>query len=332
MPSSLIFASLVVLWLLILVPTVARRRQEVARPSTAALAGRVLARSRPGGASRRRAGEVVGEVDVEEVDELAGTDEALDGAAGTQAAVLTHAADDAPGPRAGWDRPAPRYRPGRGGFDPNAAALAARARYAFRQRVVLGLLVGAAATVVAALLVGPLLWWAAGVLAAVLVSYLVYLRRQVRMEETIRERRAARMAGTRRPAAAEDPDLDGWARRGRAAAAGPHGDAGAAADGTTAAAQLGPATSEDEAPDDDPGVEPDVEDDAPAAPAPAPAPEAEAEAEAVEPADPGPALPRLRPVGPPPIPSGTAPLGADDLDPDLPAIDRLARYRRAAGQ
>ena len=55
MPSSMIFASLVVLWLLILVPAVARHRQEVARPSVAALSGRVLARS-----PRRRSQEVDG--------------------------------------------------------------------------------------------------------------------------------------------------------------------------------------------------------------------------------------------------------------------------------
>jgi hypothetical protein len=36
------------------------------------------------------------------------------------------------------------------------------------------------------------------------------------MEEAIRQRRAARMAGTRRPSSAEDPDLDEWAQRGRA--------------------------------------------------------------------------------------------------------------------
>ena len=41
---------------------------------------------------------------------------------------------------AGNGRP-PRYRAGRGGFDAEAAALTARARYAFRQRVVLALLV-----------------------------------------------------------------------------------------------------------------------------------------------------------------------------------------------
>ena len=55
MPSSLIFTGLVVLWLLILVPAVARHQQEVARPSGASLAGRVLARPRraePGAPNR----------------------------------------------------------------------------------------------------------------------------------------------------------------------------------------------------------------------------------------------------------------------------------------
>ena len=46
MPSSLIFTGLVVVWLLILVPAVARHQQEVARPSGASLEGRVLARPR----------------------------------------------------------------------------------------------------------------------------------------------------------------------------------------------------------------------------------------------------------------------------------------------
>ena len=45
MPSSMIFVGLVVMWLLILVPAVARRRQEVARPSVTALSGRVLERT-----------------------------------------------------------------------------------------------------------------------------------------------------------------------------------------------------------------------------------------------------------------------------------------------
>src|SRR5207248_910127 len=38
------------------------------------------------------------------------------------------------------------YRPGRGGFDPEAAEIAARAKYSFRQRVVVILLVAAVVT------------------------------------------------------------------------------------------------------------------------------------------------------------------------------------------
>ena len=116
-----------------------------------------------------------------------------------------------------WERPPARYRAGRGGFDAEAAALTARARYAFRQRVVLAMLVAAVATGVVAGVALPVLWWAHGAVDVLLVGYLVYLRRQVRLEEAIRARRAARMAGTRRPPAADDPELDEWAERGRAA-------------------------------------------------------------------------------------------------------------------
>jgi len=91
-----------------------------------------------------------------------------------------------------------RYRPGRGGFDPDAAYLAARAKYGFRQRVVLAMLLLA---VISALVAGFALaavWWAHGVLDLALVCYLGYLRRQVRIEEEIRQRRFARMAQARR--------------------------------------------------------------------------------------------------------------------------------------
>ena len=114
-----------------------------------------------------------------------------------------------------WERPPPRYRPGRGGYDPEADAETARRRYAFRQRVVLTLLVCALLTGIAAAAAFPLVWGAHGAIDLALVIYLVYLRRQVRMEAAIRERRAARMAGTRRTLAADDRDLDEWARRGR---------------------------------------------------------------------------------------------------------------------
>ncbi|WP_028661610.1 divisome protein SepX/GlpR [Saccharomonospora saliphila] len=99
-----------------------------------------------------------------------------------------------------------RYRPGRGGFDPEAAALAAKAKYAFRQRVVIALLLAAVASGVTAGVVSPVLWPAHGVIDLTLVGYLVYLRRQVRIEQEIRERRLARLrAADRRAPKRPDP-------------------------------------------------------------------------------------------------------------------------------
>lgn len=330
MPSSMLFASLVVLWLLILVPTVARRRQEVARPTMAALSGRVLQRPRP---LRTEEVDGVPDIDVPDIetdgaDRVADAPEPARSGRGSRDGAPAGPGDDGDDGGDGdphWDRPEPRYRPGRGGFDPAAAALAARARYAFRQRAVLTLLVLAAGTAAAALLVAPVLWWLHGAVDVVLVGYLAHLRRQVRLEEAIRDRRAARMAGTRRSAAAEDPDLDGWARRGREAAGGRPADGSAAA--------VSPDASGVETPVDDPADDttPDEESPDPAA-GPDPARE-EADADVAEEAEPEPALPRLRPVSPPSLPRGTALLGADDLDPDLPAFDRSRRdYRRAVGQ
>jgi hypothetical protein len=85
------------------------------------------------------------------------------------------------------------YRPGRGGFDPAAAAASARAKYTTRQRIVLAIVVLAIATAVLAVLTNPVIWWAHGLLDAGLISYLSYLRRQVRIEDDIRKRRAARL-------------------------------------------------------------------------------------------------------------------------------------------
>src|SRR5690349_12905721 len=140
----MIFASLVVLWLLILVPAVARRRQEVARPSVAALSGRVLDRPRrvPGqGPATGREREVDGMDETDRVDDPADDRDEL---ADEQDDLFTHPVAERDDRR--WERPVPRYRPGRGGFDPEAAAFAARRRYAFRQRVVLVMLIVALVT------------------------------------------------------------------------------------------------------------------------------------------------------------------------------------------
>ncbi|MGQ4598296.1 divisome protein SepX/GlpR [Nocardia sp. R6R-6] len=85
-------------------------------------------------------------------------------------------------------------RRGRGGFDPEADAIARAARYTFRQRAVLGLVLTAILCGALAFVLTPLLWWASGLSAVVLVTYLGYLRKQVRMEEEIRRKRASRLS------------------------------------------------------------------------------------------------------------------------------------------
>ncbi len=315
MPSSMIFASLVVLWLLILVPAVARRRQEVARPSVAALSGRVLERPRQRqGTGREREVDGMDEVDRGEVR-----------GRGDEPGW----ADQEPGDRR-WERPPPRYRPGRGGFDPEAAAIAARARYAFRQRVVLAMLIVALITGVIAGVAVPGMWWPHAAVDLVLVGYLVYLRRQVRLEEAIRERRASRMAGTRRPPAADDPELDAWARRGR--------EVTRRDDDEAYADDLDDEFAEEHDADDD--QEQDRADDdlldeepdrVPGTGEPLRGPRGGDEP---DPVDGEPALPRLRPAPPPALPAGTALVEADDDDPELYDLDGPARpdYRRAAGE
>lgn len=363
MPSSMIFASLVVLWLLILVPAVARRRQEVARPSVAALSGRVLDRPRQRqvpamGREREVDGmDETGRVEIDDdqdhdqdhVDDR--DDEQVDDRDADRAAERDADRDDdrdddrlddrteMPYPTAAesdddlWERPPPRYRPGRGGFDPEAAALAARTRYAFRQRVVLAMLIMAFVTGVIAAFVAAGMWWAHAAVDIALVSYLVYLRRQVRLEEEIRERRAARMAGTRRTAAADDPDLDAWARRGREL--------------TRRDDRYPPAEDDlddrydtDQYDDHDGGYEDwddedttdDTQDDEPRHVAATP--HRNRDQRDAEPVDPEPALPRLRPAPPPALPAGTSLVQADEDDPELHDLGGPARpgYRRAAGE
>ncbi|GAA4560525.1 divisome protein SepX/GlpR [Pseudonocardia xishanensis] len=385
MPSSLIFAGLVVLWLLILVPAVARRRQEVERPSVAALSGRVLERPvrhwslevdpmdtdderaepatgavttrGPGVPAARTPAEPEhavdpgredrgpGDLDRDDAgrddpdprirDEAAAPDEGY-----AAAGYYAYDEDDLPAaaprhePRIradeGWERPPASFRRGRGGFDAEAAALAARARYTFRQRVVVGLLVLAVVTALVAVLAVPALWWAHGLVDLTLVGYLVYLRRQVRMEEAIRERRAARMAGTRRSGAADDPELDEWARRGREVA-------------TREAEDRESADDEDEdAPDEaaDEHAEDWTADDGrperirgtgePVGVLPA----HRRTLDGAAPAAVESALPRLQPAPPPPLPAGTQLVDVDDEDEDLPVAgaEPAGTYPRAAGQ
>jgi hypothetical protein len=154
---------------------IAKRQQEVVRTAESALASRVLRRPDPPRAAPEHGQEVRmvgGRVAQREQPALNERDER-------------------------------RYRSGRGGYDPELAAQLARAKYAFRQRVVLGLAVGALATVALAYTVSAVLWWVHAALDMAMVGYLGYLRRQVRIEHDVRQRRAARLADsqTRVPAA-----------------------------------------------------------------------------------------------------------------------------------
>jgi len=330
----MIFVSLVAIWLLILVPTVARRRQEVARPSAASLSGRVLAR--PG---RERLDQEVALMDRTD-ERVTTTVDAADGDA-----------DGAPQPRTseeeGWERPPARFRPGRGGFAPEAAALPARARYAARQRIVLGLLGAIVVSALLALLLSSGIWWLTGLLGASLVGYLVYLRRQVRMEDAIRARRAARAAGTRRAPAADDPALDDWAARGRAVGRPDDGsdvdldDTGAdleTDDGWVDASASDDSSAEDES---DAGLDDDGDPTRvkgvgePVGILPAKRRTVRPpDDEAGDDAEPETALPRIAPTPPPPLPAGTSLVEVDEEELELGELDSRERpgYRRAAGQ
>ena len=103
-------------------------------------------------------------------------------------------------------RPVPR-RPGRGGFDPEAAEATRAYRYQQRRRVTLILLIATVVFAVAAAVTISWLWIGALISAALLVGYLTYLRRQVRIEATIRQRRMERLQRARqiRPEYARPP-------------------------------------------------------------------------------------------------------------------------------
>ena len=76
------------------------------------------------------------------------------------------------------------------------AAVSAR-KYKFRKRMltVMSLLVIAA--VVTAYTLTPIMWWVSAAVSAITLFYLAYLRRQTRIEERLRRRRAQRMARSR---------------------------------------------------------------------------------------------------------------------------------------
>jgi hypothetical protein len=163
----------------------------------------------------------------------------------------------------------------------------------------------------------------------VLVSYLIYLRRQVRLEEAIRDRRAARMAGTRRTSAADDRDLDEWARRGREVTRRPQPPSEEVADDVED--EEIKAVEVDDAPEDgdDELADEWAEDDDSARVRGVGEPlgllPARRRGSDDESAEPKSALPPLLPAPPPPLPVGTSLVTVDDDEQDLHDLDAPVR-------
>src|SRR6478735_5736639 len=70
-------------------------------------------------------------------------------------------------------------------------------KFKFRKRMLMVMAALVVASAVAAYTVTPVLWWACGVIGGVTLLYLGYLRRQTRIEERLRRRRAQRIARSR---------------------------------------------------------------------------------------------------------------------------------------
>ncbi len=78
----------------------------------------------------------------------------------------------------------------------NAAAVSAR-KYAFRKKVLMVMAVFLIGSATAAFKVSPSAWWVCGGAIGITLLYLGYLRRQTRIEEKVRRRRAQRMSRAR---------------------------------------------------------------------------------------------------------------------------------------
>lgn len=88
--------------------------------------------------------------------------------------------------------------PGRGGYDPEVDRVRLELKYKERQRVLLTLVVVTLLAIGSGVLFSTPGWIAAGVAGFLLVAYLVFLRRAVKNEGQIRQRRLARLEQSRR--------------------------------------------------------------------------------------------------------------------------------------
>ncbi|MGB3371656.1 MAG: gephyrin-like molybdotransferase receptor GlpR [Rhodococcus sp. (in: high G+C Gram-positive bacteria)] len=207
MPNSIIWIGLVVIWLFVLLPMMMSKRPRIMQTSDVALATRVLHR---GGSKRTARGPAAGHASDPdwrpEYDERVSAparvvfgrtapstdaEDPMDTHASAEIDTDSRDADDE------RDRDYVPNRRGRGGFDPEADAIARAARYSFRQRAVLGLVFAAITSAALAVIVTGVLWWVCGLSVVAMGAYLYYLRRQVQIEEEIRRRRMTRMGRSR---------------------------------------------------------------------------------------------------------------------------------------
>lgn len=99
--------------------------------------------------------------------------------------------EDSSGLEAEADSSAPvAARPRR--YDSNTAAAVSARKYEFRKRVLMSLAVILVFSALTAFTVAPTAWWLCGGAAGATVLYLAYLRRQTRIEQQVRARRARR--------------------------------------------------------------------------------------------------------------------------------------------
>jgi hypothetical protein len=82
-------------------------------------------------------------------------------------------------------------------YESKTAATVSARKYKFRKRMLTLLAVAVMASAATAYTVAPTAWWACGGIGAVTMLYLAYLRRQTRIEERLRRRRAQRIARSR---------------------------------------------------------------------------------------------------------------------------------------
>ncbi|MBE7162237.1 MAG: hypothetical protein INR72_13410 [Williamsia herbipolensis] len=217
MPTSLLLGLLALCWLVVLVPMFARSREAVPQTDDGRAGFRVLRR----GAARERSAERHPDDSRRgHRDETYGDEHDMDTYAMDTYAMDTDEADTyetdtyetdtyetgAPARSGGASRSsryddiadgARRHRAGRGGFDPQHAAETAAYRFRRRRTIVLVLVLAAVVSAVGAKIVSPTLWAATGVLALVIVGFLTYLSRQVRIEREVRARRTARLERAR---------------------------------------------------------------------------------------------------------------------------------------